>query len=337
MKILIYSQTFYPITGGLEHVTLLLAKGFVAHGEQVKVMTCTPLLECTELEEGFEVVRKPNTGATLRLMNWCTVFLQQAMSLKSPWWLALLQRKWILVHHFTYFRSNGSIRAADWLKRLLGSLPPGVACSQYVNNTLIRKVQVIPNPFHHEVFRRTCAARRTNELLFAGRLVDDKGTALLISAIHLLAEKYQVPVRLTVAGDGPNFRQLEEMIRRLRLHRLVDMPGLLSPQELALEMNRHRVLVLPSVAEPYGLTALEGLACGCLPIVSANGGLLEATGGYGLSLRSREPNELAARILAGLRATRNGLPETEAMTEFLASRNYLRISRLYLNFLKART
>ncbi|CAN0597923.1 unnamed protein product, partial [Ectocarpus sp. 12 AP-2014] len=46
-------------------------------------------------------------------------------------------------------------------------------------------------------------------------------------------------------------------------------------------------IIIPSTwEEPFGLVALEGLACGCIPIASNGGGLPEAIGKTGIIFQS---------------------------------------------------
>jgi glycosyltransferase involved in cell wall biosynthesis len=55
-------------------------------------------------------------------------------------------------------------------------------------------------------------------------------------------------------------------------------------EDLVSILNRHRVIAIPSRwREPFGMVALEGLACGCVPIGSDGGGLPDAIGGAGLT------------------------------------------------------
>jgi glycosyltransferase involved in cell wall biosynthesis len=49
-------------------------------------------------------------------------------------------------------------------------------------------------------------------------------------------------------------------------------------------LNQHQILVVPSkYDEPFGVVALEGIACGCAVIGSNGGGLPEAIGPSGIT------------------------------------------------------
>ena len=67
--------------------------------------------------------------------------------------------------------------------------------------------------------------------------------------------------------------------------------------ELVELMNRHQIIVVPSRwPEPFGIVALEGIACGCIAVGSEQGGLGEAIGNCGMIFRNGDSEELAVRL-----------------------------------------
>ena len=71
MKILLGSHHFFPSTGGIETVSNLLAREFVALGHEVRVVTQTP----GNGDFPFTVVRRPGPLELWRQVRWCNVFL----------------------------------------------------------------------------------------------------------------------------------------------------------------------------------------------------------------------------------------------------------------------
>lgn len=62
-------------------------------------------------------------------------------------------------------------------------------------------------------------------------------------------------------------------------------------------LNEIDCLVVPSVwSEPFGIVALEGIACGCLVIGSQGGGLKDAIGPCGLTYPNGDVAALAAAM-----------------------------------------
>ena len=76
-----------------------------------------------------------------------------------------------------------------------------------------------------------------------------------------------------------------------RLHDLLDLDAANANQDTE---GMHRILVVPSRwREPFGLVALEGIACGCVAVVSADGGLIDAAGPCGRSVPNGDVPALA--------------------------------------------
>jgi glycosyltransferase involved in cell wall biosynthesis len=57
------------------------------------------------------------------------------------------------------------------------------------------------------------------------------------------------------------------------------------------------VILVPSRwEEPFGNVALEGMACGCIPVVSDGGGLPDAVGSAGLTFKRGDTADMVKRI-----------------------------------------
>jgi glycosyltransferase involved in cell wall biosynthesis len=155
---------------------------------------------------------------------------------------------------------------------------------------------VIPNAYDDRTFRLVPEVKRDRDLLFVGRLVSDKGVTLLVEAVGRLAQEGIHPT-LTITGSGPEEVPLRQQVKRLGLEEQTFFTGSLRGEALAREMNRHRVLVVPSLwAEPFGIVALEGIACGCWVIGSEQGGLKDAIGSHGVTFLNGSQEGLFSAI-----------------------------------------
>ena len=299
MKILVYSPAFLPKIGGLELLVSELAGRFGQAGHDVAVVTTT---EGTGPDAfPFRVIRRPSPLALLRWTRWCDVFFQANVSLRGLWPLLLVPRPWVVSHHSWYCRTGGRIAWADRLKRyLLRFAASSISVSRAMADDLATPSAVIPNPYRDDLFRRLPGVERTGDLAFVGRLVSDKGVDVLLDALALLAAEGLRP-RLTVTGDGPELPALREQARRLGIEE-VEFLGTRTGEELVEILNRHRILVAPSrYNEPFGIVALEGIACGCVAVGSAGGGLKEAIGPCGETFRNGDPADLAQALSRLLR------------------------------------
>jgi glycosyltransferase involved in cell wall biosynthesis len=137
-------------------------------------------------------------------------------------------------------------------------------------------------------------------LIFAGRLVSDKGADLLLEALGLLKTEGIRP-SLTLVGSGPEELALRTQAKALSLQDQVHFAGVHCGPDLARLLQQHRILVVPSRwPEPFGIVALEGLACGCSVVASDQGGLPEAAGPCGITFPNGDAEALAQKIKAQL-------------------------------------
>jgi glycosyltransferase involved in cell wall biosynthesis len=294
LKILFSSYLFDPSVGGIESVSKILAQKFAIAGEDVHVITqsrgsAIPFAN-------YRLTRRPSIAETFRLLRWCDLFFQNNISLRSliP---ALLLRKPTVVAHQTWLQNvHGGIGWQNRLKQAVLRFVSNVAISKAVADRLGSHFFVVGNPYDDRVFRLMPEIARDKTIVFVGRLVSDKGVDLLLQALKLLQRDGFSP-DLTVVGSGPEEGNLRKLSAQLGLDRQVTFGGQQSGNALAQTLNRHRVLAVPSRwAEPFGVVALEGIACGCVVVGSQDGGLKEAIGPCGLTFENGKVDELAAQL-----------------------------------------
>jgi glycosyltransferase involved in cell wall biosynthesis len=298
VKVLVYSPAFLPQVGGLEIHVAGSAAEMARRGFEVVVVTTTAASGADDFP--FRVVRLPRPGELLRWVRWGDVFYQANVSLRGLWPLLLARRPWVVSHHSWYRQADGRVAWQDRLKRrLLRHAAASIAVSQAVAADLDTPSAVIPNTYRAGLFRRLPETPRGRDLIFLGRLVSDKGADILLDALARLAAAGLAPL-LTVVGEGPERPRLEEQASRLGLAERIDFAGLRTGEELVRLLNEHRILVVPSrYDEPFGIVALEGIACGCVVVGSSGGGLPEAIGPCGLTFPNGDAAALAG-VLAGL-------------------------------------
>jgi glycogen synthase len=293
MKILFSSYAYAPGIGGIETVSALLAREFVAAGHELVLVTETP---GSGHSESFEVVRQPTLSRLWNLLHRCDVVFQNNISLRHliP---ALFSRKPILVLHQTWLRKiGGGIGWNDQLKRALLSRVKNVAVSKAIAADVNVAAEVIGNPYNDDTFKLLPNITRDRDLIFVGRLVSDKGVDVLIRALGILKQR-KIRTNLTIIGPDSTKANLVGLVDELGLDQEATFLGEKVGTELAELMNRHRIVVIPSRwAEPFGIVALEGIACGCIAIGSGRGGLPESIGSCGMTFRNGDHVELAGRL-----------------------------------------
>jgi UDP-glucose:(glucosyl)LPS alpha-1,2-glucosyltransferase len=137
-------------------------------------------------------------------------------------------------------------------------------------------------------------------ILFAGRIVEDKGVSELVGALERVLPRhpdwraeiigasrfgssrpvtpYEQSIRERCAGLGPQVRCL----------------GFIANDQLMAHVARAEIMVVPSIcAEALSRTAIEGLAYGCAVVAFARGGLPEVVEGRGLLIEDASADALA--------------------------------------------
>ncbi len=292
MKILISSHAFAPSIGGIETVGALLAAEFARSGHEVAVVTQTG--EESEERFLFRVLRQPSLGELSRVLRWCDIFWQNNLSLRTLWPALFLRAPIVITHQGSYCQRPSGIDLVQRVKHAVVRRLPSVAISAAVAACFDRRSQIIPNPFDARLFTAGPATTdRPNELIFVGRLVAEKGLDTLLRAL----ERVQGSPRLTIVGAGPELAATQDLAARLELSERVRFAGPQRGADLVTLLQQHQILVVPSrYDEPFGVVALEGIACGCVVVGSSGGGLPEAIGLCGLTFPNGDVAALAAQL-----------------------------------------
>lgn len=299
MRILLCTHAFYPSVGGVETCANDLAQAFVEAGHEVLLVTQTR--SCVPSDDlDLKVLRRPSAPQLWRAFYWSEIVFHNNVSLRCLWPLLFLRRPWFVTTHTWICRPDGRVSMADRIKRLSLKLAHNVYISGAVAGHIGHSGTLVPNPYDERLFRLLELKGPRQGCLFVGRLVSDKGCDLLLEALALLREQ-GVGLALSVVGAGSEETFLRDRVRTLKLESLVVFEGVKRGEDLAAAMNAHEVLVVPSRwAEPFGLVALEGIACGCVVVASEAGGLPEAVGPCGITFPNGDARRLA-EILVDLR------------------------------------
>lgn len=313
MKILMSSHSFYPNVGGIEAVSSILAHEFVTQGHEVKILTQTL---ATDLESfPFEVIRQPKTHQLFKLLSWCDVFFHNNISLQTLWPLFLLHKPWVIAHHTWIARTNGSLGWQDYIKYFLIRFATSISISQAIADCLSTPSIIIGNPYDDDLFYEMPEIPREKDLVFLGRLVSDKGVSLLITALGQLKKNYDLTPDLTIIGRGTEEELLYDLAKNLDVFNQVNFIGTKTGTDLVELLNVHQIMVVPSLwLEPFGIVALEGIACGCIVVGSDGGGLKEAIGDCGVTFPNGDIEAL-----------------TQTLAKLLLNSNHLAIYRAKAN------
>jgi len=123
------------------------------------------------------------------------------------------------------------------------------------------KVRTIPNYVDTRRFTPSASPSQTNQILYVGRLSEEKNVEALLEAVDGL------PAELVLVGGGPLKEHLEAKGRKGRSS--ARFVGRVPNGRLPEYLNRASVFVLPSLIEHHPKALLEAMACG-VPVIGTD-------------------------------------------------------------------
>lgn len=129
------------------------------------------------------------------------------------------------------------------------------------------------------------------------RLEYIKGMDLVVPAFAQVKACHP-EMQLLIVGDGSLRKQLEKQAHKAGLEETVEFAGRQPQEKLSSYYDRIDILLMPSRSEGFGLTAIEGMARGCVVVAARTGGLPEVVrdGEIGLLHEPEQVKDLTAQI-----------------------------------------
>lgn len=152
-------------------------------------------------------------------------------------------------------------------------------------------------------FARSAIPRLENEPLriFAGgNLEGRKGIAIALEGLAL-AKKAGVCFTYRVTGRGSELAYLQQLAKQLDLDQEVTLGQGFPREDYVAELHKTDIYLLPSLREGGGLTMMEAMLAGCVPIVADAGGPGTAVADEcGFRIAVESPAQMAREIAAAI-------------------------------------
>jgi glycosyltransferase involved in cell wall biosynthesis len=144
-------------------------------------------------------------------------------------------------------------------------------------------------------------SRGRRRIVVVSRLVERKGIGNVIAALPRIPD-----AEVVVAGGGdceslhadPEARRLDELARRCGVRDRVELRGRVERDDMPALLRSADVVACVPWYEPFGLVALEAMACGVPVVAAAVGGLVDTVidGVTGLHVPPRDVDVLATTL-----------------------------------------
>ncbi len=140
------------------------------------------------------------------------------------------------------------------------------------------KITVIHNGVEVSVeqTRNDTQNRREIRIVFVGRLAQQKDPLLLLESFNNLPSELKNKSQVSIIGEGPKRKELEEFIKKNKLEEKVKLLGSISREKIFEALRESDIFVLTSNWEGFPITILEAMSCGLPVIASDVGGVREA-------------------------------------------------------------
>lgn len=325
MKILFWTEVFWPHIGGGEIFCLDLYKSLRDRGHDLVLITDQNLANLDEkaVVEGLPVYRLPfreGLAGNIRKLAYAKKRVEEIKQEFSPdlihlhtfgptstFFIESQKREHIpamltLHVHPSIFLKPGS----EFLSYLTRSIDGVCSVSQHVfaesinyfSDPSLRKyciMNAVPEPRH---FPEPSLATKEPFLLSLGRIIPEKGFSTALEAFSQLTAEFP-ELRFVIAGEGPELSKLQKIARGLGVASRVEFPGWVAPQEVYPLMAKSQLVLIPSTwEEPFGLVALEAAHMGKSVVATRSGGLPEIVidGETGRLVEKGDPEGMAQAL-----------------------------------------
>ena len=213
------------------------------------------------------------------------------------------------------------VLSAQWQQRIGGIAPRA-------------KLAVVSNPVTSGADSFIPALRRTDALLFLGRLVARKGIFDLLEALARIRARFPT-VRLRCGGDG-DVAAVAARARELGVDDCVELVGWVSGSVKQQVLAEATVYVLPSYAEGLPMGVLEAMIAGAPVVATLVGGVADVVDNDvdGFLVAPGDVPALADRIMRllgdpGLREAFAARARTKVLEHFSPERVLTQLENLY--------
>lgn len=285
---------------------------FVLHRETTfpNVFGTFPIIRNILLREQIQIVHSHGSASTFSLE---AIFHANTMGLKT-----------VFTDHSLYGFSNITAILVNKLLTFTLTNTDKVICVSHTckDNMIVRtdidpyRISVIPNAVVSEDFAPLTDRRKTAEdgivIVVISRLYPNKGVDLLIRLVPRICSLHQ-DVKFIIAGDGPKFVELQQMIESCRLEERVDLMGSVPHEKVREVMCRGDIYLHPSLTEAFGTVLIEAASCGLLIVSTKVGGIPEVLPDH-MTVHSKDTSvsSLVEATNEGISSIKSGIIDTSS-------------------------
>lgn len=293
-----------PGTGGTENFTLGQVRELLRRGIETEIIT--PWQANKETQSLFpDIPIRQISPSKIAALNNAVVFSSIPVPFKT---------KHKSLVNLPYPAQSAAFKqhaATEWIKNknlLAPSNAAAKAWSEFLDYPQA-KIQIV-YPFAMPDFASALRPEPNSpqKILYASRLIAEKGIYTLLHAWHLLQKMSSADLSFTVTNAGNSSAEGARIERIVAAHGAFRIANARkTTEEMAKLMANHDVVVVPSTSqwpEPFGMVSVEAQHAGCRVVASNIAGLPETNCGGLLLAKPDNPHDLANTILKAVKMGR---------------------------------
>ena len=130
------------------------------------------------------------------------------------------------------------------------------------------KIVLTGNGVEHDFIDSIKVDEKRFDGCFCGRIVEKKGIYDLVEIWERVLKSFPKS-KLVIIGDGPEYPNVVELVKRKGLDKCIVSTGFVSENEKISLIKSSKIFISPSYEESWGIAVSEAMACG-LPIICYN-------------------------------------------------------------------
>ncbi len=325
MKVLFWTQQYWPYIGGVEVLSRHYVADMRAQGIEIFVVTGHGNLDLPDEDEvdGIAIYRfrflqalgARDTGEILRIRRRVAALKQRLQpdivhfNLSDPSLFFHLQTAMPDMPSLVSIQLalpptaadertllGQALRQSDWVTANSGAILEDL---HQIAPYTVPKSSLVYNGYPLPATLVAGLPFDPPRLLCIGRLVEEKGFDLVLAEFPALLARFPT-LRLIVAGDGNARPDLEKQAALLGIAEAVDFVGWVSPEAVPDLINQATIVVVPSRwREAFGLVALQAAQMARPVVATRVGGLPEVVrhGETGIVVEPESPSALTQAVL----------------------------------------
>lgn len=247
------------------------------------------------------------------------LFVHHSLGYQNHFWLDALAVPKVMVYHnitpVQFLPLEGPLRSLSvfgrqqlttWAPHFLGGIGDSALNTEELQEAGFKKLKTIPLLVDVDKVRSgvmnpelLASLRGVANLLFVGRVCENKHQLQLLEMLAELKKTYFQPVRLILAGSTTSLEyanQIQEQIDTLGLTNQVLLAGKVSNEDLLTYYRAADAFVCMSQHEGFGMPLIEAMLFDVPVLAHAASGVPDTMGTGGLLLQEFDPKAMAALV-----------------------------------------